>query len=119
MAFHCGRKTHPRQRWKSTSTETENSFPCATRPIQRIYNLDIYDEGIPKLVRTSAKVAQEGQMTAASKEKEDNVEIRADEQTRSSRKVKPLFTISHVIMDFGCGADHSAAVSTSDHFTYF
>lgn len=64
-------------------------------------------------------MAQEGQMTAASKEKEDNVEIRADEQTRSSRKVKPLFTISHVIMDFGCGADHSAAVSTSDHFTYF
>lgn len=58
------------------------------RPIQRIFPLDIYDEGIPKLVRTSAEVAKEGQMTAASKEKEDNGQIRAEEQTRSSRKVK-------------------------------
>jgi hypothetical protein len=33
-------------------------------------------------------VAQEGQMTAASKEKEDNGQIRVEEQTRSSRKVK-------------------------------
>jgi hypothetical protein len=39
------------------------------RPIQRIYPLEIYDEGIPKLVQTSAEVAQEGQMTAASKER--------------------------------------------------
>ena len=89
------------------------------RPIQRIYPLDIYDEGIPKLVRTSADVAQEGQMTAASKGKEDNGQIRAEEQTKSGRKVQLFFTISHVIMDFGCGTDHSAAVSTSDHFTYF
>jgi hypothetical protein len=58
------------------------------RPIHRIYPLDIYNEGIPKLVRTSAEVAQEGQMTAASKEKEDNGQIRVEEQTRSSRKVK-------------------------------
>jgi hypothetical protein len=33
-------------------------------------------------------VAQEGQMTAASKEKKDNGQIRAEEQTRRSRKVK-------------------------------
>jgi hypothetical protein len=56
--------------------------------IQRIYPLEIYDKRIPKLVRTSAEVVQQGQMTAASKEKEDNGQIRATEQTRSSRKVK-------------------------------
>jgi len=56
--------------------------------IQRIYPLEIYDKGIPKLVRTSAEVAQQGQMTAASKEKKDNGQIRATEQTRSGRKVK-------------------------------
>lgn len=58
------------------------------RPIQRIYPLDIYDEGILKLVRTSAEVAQKGHMTAGSKEKDDNGQIRAEEQTRSGRKVK-------------------------------
>ena len=31
LAFHSGRRTHPRQRWKSMFTETENSFPCATQ----------------------------------------------------------------------------------------
>jgi hypothetical protein len=60
------------------------------RPIQRIYPLDIYNGRIPKLVRTSAEVAQKGQKTAASNEKEDNGQIRAEEQTRSGRKVKLL-----------------------------
>jgi hypothetical protein len=60
------------------------------RPIQRIYPLEIYDKGIPNLVQTSAEEAQKGQMSATSKESEDNGQIRAEEQTRSGKKVKLL-----------------------------
>jgi len=59
------------------------------RPVQRIYPLEIYDEGVPVPTPASVGVDRKKGLTTASRERENGRPSAAELFTRGGRKVKP------------------------------
>jgi hypothetical protein len=59
------------------------------RPVQRIYPLEIYDEGVPIPKQEAMEVDPEKELTAASREKKNGGPRSEEVYTRGGRKVKP------------------------------
>jgi hypothetical protein len=59
------------------------------RPVQRIYPLEIYDEGVTVPAQASVEADREKELTTASRERENGGPRTAEVSTRGGRKVKP------------------------------
>jgi hypothetical protein len=59
------------------------------RPVQRIYPLEIYDEGVPVPTPASVEADRENELTTASRERENGGPSAAEVFIRGGRKVKP------------------------------
>ena len=59
------------------------------RPVQRIYPLEIYDEGLPVRTPASVEADRKGELTPTPREKENGVPSVVEVFTRGGRKVRP------------------------------